>query len=85
MWYNFAGTGGQAVIPVPVERVSEILEMNMNGQLPESLLERAGISLEEKLEYTNGAGQGSLTRFDTTKSNKKKKKKRRPSRNQRNN
>ena len=85
MWYSYSGSGTQALLPVPVERVKEILEMNNREQFPESLLESPGLSAAEKLEYTNGAGQGSLTRFDKSKQKKKRKNKRRPPRSKRGN
>jgi cell fate regulator YaaT (PSP1 superfamily) len=84
MWYGYEGSGGQALVPVPVERVSEILEMNSRGQLPEGLLETGSLKADSGLDYTNGAGQGSLTRFEKNQP-KKRRKKRRPNRNQREN
>jgi len=83
MWYGFSGSAAQALIPVPVERVLEIQEMNSRGDLPEELVEVMDGLNADRLEYTNGAGQGSLTRFETGHS-KKKKKKRRPPRSHRN-
>jgi cell fate regulator YaaT (PSP1 superfamily) len=82
MWYANAEGGGQALIPVPAERVSEIQRLNRNGKVPEELIELSIPDRPEKLEYTNGAGQGSLTRFEREKS-KKRKKKPRSQRNQR--
>jgi cell fate regulator YaaT (PSP1 superfamily) len=76
MWYSNAEGGGQALVPVPAERVSEILAMNRNGKQPDELIEFSIPDRPERLEYTNGAGQGSLTRFEREKSRKKKKKQR---------
>ncbi|MFO7668210.1 MAG: regulatory iron-sulfur-containing complex subunit RicT [Bacteroidales bacterium] len=84
MWYGYEGSGGQALVPVPVERVSEIMEMNRNGKFPDELIESSALTEKKPLEYTNGAGQESLTRFESSRP-KKKKKKRRPPRNQQNN
>ena len=84
MWYGYEGNGAQVLVPVPAERVAEIVEMNRKGQLPDELIESAILKETGPLEYTNGAGQGSLTRFEKGHP-KKKKKKRRPPRNQRNN
>ena len=81
LWYGYEGGGAQALVPVPVERVAEIAEMNSKGQLPDELIESAALKETGPLEYTNGAGQGSLTRFEKSHP-KKKKKKRRPPRNQ---
>jgi len=74
MWYGTTGGGGQALIPVSAERVSEIQAMNRNGNEPDELTELVIPDKLEKLEYTNGAGQGSLTRFEKEKSRKKKRK-----------
>jgi hypothetical protein len=53
--------------------------MNRNGKVPEELIE---LTIPDRPEYTNGAGQESLTRFEREKS-RKKKKKQRPHRNHR--
>jgi cell fate regulator YaaT (PSP1 superfamily) len=84
MWYGITEGGGQALTLVPTERVSEIQEMNRNGQVPDELVEFTIPDKSENLEYTNGAGQESLTRFEREKS-RKNKKKHRPNRNQRKN
>jgi len=76
MWYGFGGGGGQALVPVPAERVAEVQSMNRLGKFPDELIEIAITLKSEKLEYTNGAGQGSLTRFQKEKSKKKKRKNR---------
>jgi cell fate regulator YaaT (PSP1 superfamily) len=83
MWYAYEGGGARALVPVPAERVSEIREMNRQGNLPDELTETISSSGKSPLEYTNGVGQGSLTRFE--KGQPKKKKKRRPPRPQRRN
>jgi gliding motility-associated lipoprotein GldH len=75
MWYGFGGGAGQALVPVPAERVAEVQSMNRQGKVPDELIEIAITLRSEKLEYTNGAGQGSLTRFQKEKSRKKKRKK----------
>lgn len=81
MWYGYDGSGGQALVPVPAERVSEIIEMNKNGKLPDELVEISTVKETKPLGYTDGAGVESLTRFEQGRP-KKKKKKRRPPRNQ---
>jgi len=78
MWYGTGSGGGQALIPVPIERVLEVQAMNRKGQIPDELVEINIPDRRERLEYTNGAGQGSLTRFEKEKSRKKKKKHRSP-------
>lgn len=84
MWYASAEGGGQALIPVPAERVSEIQTLNRKGTIPDELIEFSIPDKQKNLEYTDGAGQGSLTRFEREKS-RKKKKKHRSHRNQRKN
>ncbi len=84
MWYGTSDGGGQALIPVSAERVAQIQAMNRNGKEPDELIEMIIPDKLEKLEYTNGAGQGSLTRFEKEQS-KKKKRKSRPQRNHRKN
>jgi cell fate regulator YaaT (PSP1 superfamily) len=74
MWYGTGEGAGQALIPVPAERVLEIQEMNKKGMMPDELIEFTFSEKTERLEYTNGAGQESLTRFEKEKSKKKKKK-----------
>ncbi len=83
MWYGYEGGGGQALVPVPVERATEIMEMNRDGKLPDELIESSALKEEKKLDYTDGAGEESLTRFENRRP-KKKKKKRRPPHNQQN-
>jgi hypothetical protein len=83
MWYSYEGSGSQALVPVPVERVAEIIEMNRRGKVPDELIESVALKESRDLEYTNGAGQESLTRFEKDRP-RKKKKKRRPSGNQQN-
>lgn len=78
MWYGFSGSAAQALVPVPVERVSEIQEMNSRGKMPDDIIEVKETVIPDRLEYTNGAGQGSLTRFEKEHPKKKKKKRRPP-------
>ena len=80
MWYGFSGAGAQALVPVPVERVKEIQQMNLQGKMPDELMEVNVVAKPNRLEYTNGAGEGSLTRFEKEERHKKKKKKRKPPR-----
>jgi cell fate regulator YaaT (PSP1 superfamily) len=74
MWYGTEEGGGQALIPVPAERVAEVQAMNKNGKIPEELIEFTIPDKPARLEYTDGAGQESLTRFEKEKSRKRKKK-----------
>lgn len=62
-------------IPLPVDRVKEIMEMNKNSLKPADLLIKVAPKIiEKKPDYENVVGQDSLTRFDKSKKSKKKKK-----------
>lgn len=75
MFYTYADEPGN-FIPVPVERVNAIIEINKRGEKAESLLNtKETIKPVKQPDYENVVGQDSLTRFDHMKSKKKKKKK----------
>ncbi len=65
-------------IPLPVDRVKEIMEMNKNSVKPEDLLIKVVSTriIEKNPDYENVVGQDSLTRFDKSKKPKSKNKKR---------
>jgi cell fate regulator YaaT (PSP1 superfamily) len=75
MWFGYEGEGSQAMIPVPVERVSEIQEMNRRGLVPDELIGKGSAPGKNLPEYRNGAGQESLTRFEKNQPRKSRKKK----------
>ncbi|HEY0029366.1 MAG TPA: regulatory iron-sulfur-containing complex subunit RicT [Bacteroidia bacterium] len=55
-------------IPLPVDRVKEIMEMNKNSVKPQDLLIKVIPKFVEKTpDYENVVGQDSLTRFDKSK------------------
>lgn len=64
-------------IPLTVDRVKEVMEMNKNGVKPEDLSIKIVVPkiVEKKPDYENVVGQDSLTRFDQKKKSKNKKKK----------
>lgn len=64
-------------IPLTVDRVKEVMEMNKNGVKPEDLSIKIVVPkiIEKKLDYENVVGQDSLTRFDQKKKSKNKNKK----------
>ncbi len=69
-------------IPMSVDRVKEIIEMNRTDSKPVDLLEKVAITpeslkVEKKPDYENVVGQDSLTRFDKSKKPKKKNNKKR--------
>jgi len=76
MWFGYTGTGAQTLVPVPVERVMEIRKMNTQGKVPDDLVDNVSVASGGPLDYTNGAGEGSLTRFEKDVPKKRKKQRR---------
>ena len=74
MWYAYEHNPG-TFIPLTVDRVKEVMEMNKNGTKPEDIKEHEGVKKEKLPDYENVVGQDSLTRFDNKKKSKYKKKK----------
>ena len=67
MWYSFDSNAPTNLIPVPVERVREIIRQNRQGVIVEKLLDGEGVKPSDEIGYMNAAGQESLTRFDKKK------------------
>lgn len=64
-------------IPLTVDRVKEVMEMNKAGNKPTELLVHVERKVVEKTpDYENVVGQDSLTRFDKSKKSKSRNKKR---------
>jgi len=82
MWYSFDKNNSINLVPVPVNRVKEIIHANKKGIKVDTIL----IETEPKkdiLDFQNQVGQESITRFDDNRPKKKKKKKfRKPNDNQ---
>lgn len=76
MWFSYEDpTLGGTHIPLNVERVKEIIDMNKKGKKPEDLKQFIeAIEVEREPDYNNVVGQDSLTRFDQEFKRKKKKK-----------
>ena len=70
MWYSYTEEPDN-FIPLPIDRVKEVMEMNKNGIKPEELAEKITVVKEKKLDFENVVGQDSLTRFDKKKSKNK--------------
>lgn len=87
MWYSSDPHSSVNLVPVPVERVIEIQQMNKAGNKPEQLLDTRYQQEEKDLtpSFENVVGQDSLTRFDRKSNRNKKKRKKNKNRNQRNN
>ncbi len=64
MWYSFDSNAATNLIPVPVERVWEIIRKNRQGIVIDRLMEVDASKVVEEIGYMNAAGQESLTRFD---------------------
>lgn len=76
LWYSFYKESSENLIPITVDRVKEIIEINQNGDCVESLVE-AKDSLKEDYGFENDVGQESADRFNKKPKNNKKKKSRR--------
>ncbi|MCI5054932.1 MAG: hypothetical protein MRY83_02420 [Flavobacteriales bacterium] len=77
MWYVYEDAR-ESFIPIPVDRVKEIVAMNGKGKYPDDLKNFEKVEIPEKVvEYENVVGQDSITRFDRKNNNSKKKKKKR--------
>jgi hypothetical protein len=64
------------MIPVPVERVKEIISLNRKKKIPEALMDIELAAAEPVGDYKDILDQDSLTRFEDKRSRKKKRKKR---------
>ncbi len=72
-WYSRDSQSMLNMVPVSVEKVNDIIELNARGIIPDTL-----DTIEEKkalagFSYQNGAGEDSLTRFDKKKKSRRKK------------
>lgn len=76
LWYSFSKESSENLVPVTIERVKEIIEINRNGECVESLTEIKD-SLEKDYSFENDVGQESADRFNKKPKNNKKKKNRR--------
>lgn len=65
IWYSYEGEG-DVFIPLSVERVKDVMELNKKGELPEALVAENENKkpAEKKIDFENVVGQDSLTRFD---------------------
>jgi cell fate regulator YaaT (PSP1 superfamily) len=75
-WYSLDNGSITNFVPVPVERVNEIIELNKKGNIPENLTDYLEEKPSKKEGFSDVIGQESLTRFED-KNVKKRKKKRR--------
>lgn len=87
MWYLVQKEKGQnAIVPMEIEKVFELIELNKNGTIPKDL---KGFAVVEEVEvepaYENVVGQDDLTRFDNEFKKKKKNNNNRNNKNRNNN
>jgi len=67
-WYTQLGDKTGTFIPVPVDRVKEILQQNQKGKKVSRLLNELDIKpIVEKMDFEAGSDRDSLTRFDAPK------------------
>ena len=74
-WYGFEKDSATNMIPIPVERVREIIRLNGEGMKAEALQEDRQVKTH-KMEFQNHTVHDDLTRFDSKKPKEKKKKRR---------
>lgn len=81
--YSTAPNFGANLVTITAKRAKEVIAMNRKGQKPEMLDDHSADAAKPAVvDYENGVGQDSLTRFDTNKkrsnSNKNKRSNNRP-------
>ena len=65
MYYFISKDGKNSIVPLSVERVFDIIELNKKGEIPHKLTDFVDFEEKEaKPDYTNVVGQDELTRFD---------------------
>jgi cell fate regulator YaaT (PSP1 superfamily) len=75
MWYANAEQYG-SFIPLKLEKVKKIQEMNAKGEIPDSLEDFTETIIESGPSFEDVIGQDDLTRFDRASKSRKKKSKR---------
>jgi cell fate regulator YaaT (PSP1 superfamily) len=74
MWYSYSRDEGANFIPLPVEKVKEILIANKKGIKPKVEVEEekdAKKIASQELDFKNVVGQESITRFDQQKNKRR--------------
>lgn len=80
MWYSLENEDApSSLIPLSVERVKEVLEINQAGRKVDNLISDVSNSRSFDVEYTNVGVEDSITRFEDKKKSTKKRNKRRKS------
>lgn len=81
MWYSSEPNSAVNLLPVSVDRVKELIELNKKGVKPLKLIEVVDTKPEQEHSYNSYIEEDSLTRFDDKKkkpSKKRRKNKRKP-------
>ena len=76
IWYSFESNENVNMVPVPLQRVKEIIALNAKGERPERLVNIKEVAALKDSDYRPLETE-SLTRFESESRKKKKKKKRR--------
>jgi cell fate regulator YaaT (PSP1 superfamily) len=75
--YSTSPTFGANLVTISAKRAKEIIAMNRKGSKPESLDDHSEeVAKPVVVDYENGVGEGSLTRFDSSKKRSNNKSKR---------
>ena len=82
-WYSANKESVMNMMPVSVERAKEIIELNIKGEIPESIEGYVNNKVNiTDTGYLNDVGQGSISRFEEKKKHKKKKHKKKKPKNE---
>lgn len=74
MWYSSEPNSSVNLIPIPVDRVKEIIDLNKKGNKPFKVVEHnSNENVAVEIGYGSAIEENSLTRFDDKKTNKMKK------------
>ncbi|HPW66237.1 MAG TPA: regulatory iron-sulfur-containing complex subunit RicT [Salinivirgaceae bacterium] len=68
MWYSIDNDERSQIVPLSINRVKKIIELNQKGIIPDKLVDKTELQVpipeqEEKMDYQNVVGQDSLDRF----------------------
>jgi hypothetical protein len=82
-WYSFDKELASNLIPIPVERVKEIILLNKEGKKVNTLLNPEEVHIPGQ-DFQDDVGKDSLTRFEQNKRPRKKKNKNKKKKNKQN-
>ena len=67
-WYSLRNDNSTNQVPVPVDKVKEIIKLNRKGSQPENLKFEIAAKQDKEEKFQNTAGQEDLNRFDKPRS-----------------